>query len=311
MAALGYHAGQIAVQEEAKTRPVADKLAHWVGPVGEFALGADLLLLATADADGVLSFTVLSGDPPLVEVVGESELRLRFPLGLAPVSRAPVACGGLVISLGQARRARINGTLIPNDGAGELAAAETFTLCRKYMAPSLALEERPHLGPVACEPLALDDPWLAGLLAKAETSFLASVSPDGGPDVAHRGGPPGFLELDAAKRSLTWPEYVGDGVFKSAGNVRATGIMTLLVPDHESGDGVELVGRGDYRNIRPERRQRLDALVQHRDPFPIQGVITCEIIRAVRLHQLLHPRQRIEKAIKVTSRSSVDEQAPQ
>jgi hypothetical protein len=311
MAALSYHAGQIAVQEEAKTRHVADKLAHWVGPVGEFALGADLFLFATADADGILSFTVLSGDPPLAEIAGESELRLRFPSGLAPLSQTPVACGGLAISLGQARRARINGTLIPNAGASELAAAETFTLCRKYMAPSLALEDRPHLGPVACEPLTLDDPWLAGLLAKAETSFLASVSPDGGPDVAHRGGPPGFLELDAAVRRLTWPEYVGDGVFKSAGNVRATGIMTLLVPDHDSGDGVELIGRGSYKNLRPERRLRLDALVQHRDPFPIQGVITCEIIRAVRLRQLLHPRQRIEKAIKVTSRSSVDEQAPQ
>jgi len=311
MPPLTYHAGQIAIQEEAKTRHVADKLAHWMGPVGEFALGADLLLLATTGADGVLSFTVLSGEPPLVGIAGDSELRLRFPPGLAPLSQTPVACGGLAISLGQARRARINGTLIPNDGHSELAAAETFTLCRKYMAPSLALEERPHLGPVSCEPLALDDPWLAGLLAKAETSFLASVSPDGGPDVAHRGGPPGFLALDVAEQRLTWPEYVGDGVFKSAGNVRATGTMTLLVPDHDSGDGVELVGRGDYRSIRPERRQRLDALVQHRDPFPIQGVITCEIIRAVRLRQLLHPRQRIEKAIKVTSRSTVDEQAPQ
>ena len=311
MPQLSYHAGQIAVQEEAKTRHVAEKLAHWVGPVGEFALGADLFLFATADADGVLSFAVLSGEPPLVEVVGESELRLRFPPGLASLSPTPVACGGLAISLGLARRARINGMLVPNGGASELAAAETFTLCRKYMAPSLALEERPHVGPVACEPLALDDPWLAGLLARAETSFLASVSPDGGPDVAHRGGPPGFLELDAAARRLTWPEYVGDGVFKSAGNVRATGTITLLVPDHDSGDGVEVVGRGDYCNIRPERRQRLDALVQHREPFPIQGEISCDVIRAVRLRQLLHPRRRIEKAIKVTSRSTVDEQAPQ
>jgi hypothetical protein len=159
--------------------------------------------------------------------------------------------------------------------------------------------------------LPANDPWLAGLLARTETSFLASIGPDGGPDVAHRGGPPGFLELDPSGRRLTWPEYVGDGVFKSAGNVRATGIMTLLVPDHESGDGVELVGRGEYRNIRPERRQRVDSLVQHRDPFPVQGQITCEVTRAVRLRQLLHPRQRIERAIKVTSRSTVDEQAPQ
>jgi len=81
----------------------------------------------------------------------------------------------------------------------------------------------------------------------------------------------GIPRTDAAARRLTWPEYVGDGVFKSAGNVRATRMMTLLVPDHDSGDGVELIGRGDYTNIRPERRQRTDSLVQHRDPFPIQA----------------------------------------
>jgi hypothetical protein len=88
MPPLTYHAGQITVQEEAKTRHVADKLAHWVGPVDEFALGADLFLFATVSADGDLSFAVLSGDPPLVEVFGDSELRLRFPPGLAPLAPA-------------------------------------------------------------------------------------------------------------------------------------------------------------------------------------------------------------------------------
>lgn len=51
---------------------------------------------------------------------------------------------------------------------------------------------------------------------------------------------------------------MGDGIFKSAGNVRATGKFTLLVPDMESGDAVELVGAGKYTNTRPERRLRLD-----------------------------------------------------
>lgn len=117
--------------------------------------------------------------------------------------------------------------------------------------------------------------------ARAETAFLASISPDGGPDVAHRGGPPGFLELDVAARRLTWTEYVGDGVFKSAGNIRATGMMTLLVPDPDSGDGVELIGRAAYRNVRTGREQRRDALEQHREEFPTQGIMTCEISRAV------------------------------
>jgi hypothetical protein len=211
--------------------------------------------------------------------------------------------------MGQARRVRVNGRLIPNGDSTVLEGAETFTLCRKYIAPSLALNESPHLGPTVREPLSLDDPWLEGLIARTESAFLASLSPEGAPDVAYRGGPPGFLKLDAAAGHLTWIEYVGDGVFKSAGNVRATGTLTFLLPDFESGDGVELVGRGEYVNQRTDRR--VDPLVEHREPFPVQGVIRCEIRQATRLRALLHPRKRIEKALKITSRSTVDEQAPQ
>ncbi|BCX03504.1 MAG: hypothetical protein KatS3mg053_1442 [Candidatus Roseilinea sp.] len=321
MPPLRYHAGQIAIQEEAKTTHIAERLAHWVGPVAEFALDADLFLLATTNPDGTLGFTVLSGAPPLVEARGEtrrrvrhqseaSDLRIQFKPALAPPVGQPTPCGGLAISLAQARRARINGLLKPAADTSEMAPQETFTLCRKYMAPSLPLDDAPHLGPKAREPLLLDDPWLADLLSRTETAFLASVSPQGMPDVAHRGGPPGFLDLNVAAQRLEWSEYVGDGVFKSAGNVRANGVMTLLVPDLESGDGVELIGRAAYRNLRAGRDQRLSPLEQHREDFPVQGVITCEISRAVRLRELIRPRRRLGKTA-VTSRSTVDEQAPQ
>jgi hypothetical protein len=309
MPPLRYHEGQIAVQQEAKTTQIAERLAHWVGPIAEFAQISDLFLFAISDPEQILRFTVLSGKPPLMKTRKGSEIRLQFPSDRAPRITTPTLCGGLAIHLGQARRVRTNGRLIPMAEGVDLEAHETFTLCRKYMAPSLALDDRPHLGPVAREPLAFDDPWIPDLLARAETSFLASISPQGGPDVAHRGGPPGFIKLDVSARRLTWIEYVGDGVFKSAGNVRATGSMTLLIPDFENGDGVELIGRGEYTNQRTDRR--VDPLVQHRDPFPSQGIMTCEIMRAFRLRGLLHPRKRIEKALKITSRSTVDEQAPQ
>ena len=86
--------------------------------------------------------------------------------------------------------------------------------------------------------------------------------------------------------------------------------MTLLVPDVESGDGVELIGRGEYRNLRAGRNQRLAPLEQHREDFPVQGVMTCEISRALRLRALMRPRRRLEKTA-ITSRSTVDDQAPQ
>ena len=310
MAPLVYHAGQIAIQEEARTRIVADRLAHWVGPVEEFSLGADLILLATADAEAVLRFTVLSGAPPLIDVAGPAMLRLPLAPAAVPGLRTAHPCGGLAINLGQARRARINGVLTADGDGCLLAARETFTLCRKYMAPSLALGEALHVGPVGREPLALDDPWLCAVVEGAETSFLSSVSPDGGPDVAHRGGPAGFLRWEPAAGRLTWPEYLGYGNFKSACNERATGRLTLLLVDLRSGDAIELVGRGEYTNVRTDRRDRLDPLVRHADPYPVQGTMTCVIEAATRLRGLMQPRSRIERAARITSRSTVAEQAP-
>ncbi len=78
---LRYRHGQVVIKEEVKTTHIAEKLANWVGPVAEFALGADLLLLATAKPDNTLGFTVLSGTPSLVEVLDEPSRRIRYQPG--------------------------------------------------------------------------------------------------------------------------------------------------------------------------------------------------------------------------------------
>jgi hypothetical protein len=43
----------------------------------------------------------------------------------------------------------------------------------------------------------------------------------------------------------------------------------------------------------------------------VQGEIQAEIVAASRLRALAHPRRRIERALRVTSRSAVHEQQPQ
>jgi hypothetical protein len=311
MKPLVYHAGQLAAQAEAGTTRVAQKLADWVGPVPDFARGADLVVLVTPDGAGELRFTVVSGRAPLVEIVETPELRLGLPSPTGESIRAPAACGGLAINLGLARRARVNGTLRLGTAGPELLVTEAFTLCRKYMAPSVQLEPAVQVGPALREPVALGDPWLADLIARAETTFLASVSPAGMPDVAHRGGKPGFLRFDPHAQRLDWTEFVGDGVFKSAGNVRATGTMALLVADLASGDGAVLYGRGEYSTDASARAPREDALVQHREEFPPQGAMTCTIARAERLRRLMHPRERIARVPRITCRSTVPEQKPQ
>ncbi len=311
---LLYHDGQLTVQTEANTRHVADKLAGWVGPAAEYAADADVVLFAYRDPRAgleALAFAAISGPPPLARAVGSGALALAASVGeLIPGGLdEPIRVGGLVLALERAERARINGTLRRRGTVTELVAEEAFTLCRKYIAPSVAESPYVVVGPVEREPIALDDPWVGMVAAAADTTFLASIAPDGMPDVAHRGGPAGFITLDAAQASASWTEFVGDGVFKSAGNVRATGTASLLLLDLGSGDALELTGRAVYENTLTRFRPREDPLVRMRDAFPEQGRMVLAIDRAARLRQLTHPRQRVA-ASRVTSRDTPDEQAP-
>jgi uncharacterized protein len=308
---LQYHAGQIEVQTEANSRELADRMARWVGPAGDFAARADLLLFAAPDDAGVLQFLVVSGQAPLLSVGGDATMHI--PAARAPQFRDGMY-GALAINLGEARRVRLNGRMRIDATGGALEVDEAFTLCRKYLTrstPRIGATGAPaQLGPEAREVLAIDDAWMRRVVAEADTSFLASIAPDGAPDVAHRGGPPGFLELDPEARTLSWSEFIGDGVFKSAGNVRATGRITLLVPDFESGDGVAISGRARYTNERVLRSERRDPLERHNVAHPVQGTMLCDVDAVLRLRAVMHPRERELAAVAVSSASSTDEQAP-
>ena len=139
------------------------------------------------------------------------------------------------------------------------------------------------------EALAFDDAWLGDVVARCQTSFLASVSPGGQPDVSHRGGPPGFLKLNVASDLLTWSEFVGDGMFKSAGNVRASATVSLLMLDLESGDAAQLSGHGEYRTVLRYKQPRTDGLMTNRDPYPVQGEMSVALTAAWRLRGLTSP----------------------
>lgn len=310
--AIQYHEGQIQVQTEANTRPVAEALSDWVGPVVEFCETADMILLSTpAEEPGDVRFLAVSGVPPLVEIVGPGQALVRTDDEASLYFDGETPCGGLAISLATARRARLNGYVVPADEGFLLEPEEAFTNCRKYIIPSEPLVFERQVGPLQRTEVDAADPWLASVIAAAETSFLGTVSPAGVLDVSHRGGEPGFLRWEVSSRALSWDEYVGDGMFKSAGNVRAGGRFTLLVLDLESGSAAELHGTAEYHTLRTAREARTFGLERHRDAFPVQGGMACQVERVFRLDGLTHPRRKLERRQRITSASPLDVQAPQ
>ena len=60
--------------------------------------------------------------------------------------------------------------------------------------------------------------------------FLATAGSDGWPDCSYKGGAPGFVEI-VDEKTLTWPDYDGNGQFRSLGNVIENPKVSLLFID--------------------------------------------------------------------------------
>lgn len=57
--------------------------------------------------------------------------------------------------------------------------------------------------------------------------FLATADAQGRPDCSFKGGPPGFVRVEASDR-LMFPDYDGNGMFKSLGNIQANPQIGML-----------------------------------------------------------------------------------
>jgi predicted pyridoxine 5'-phosphate oxidase superfamily flavin-nucleotide-binding protein len=62
--------------------------------------------------------------------------------------------------------------------------------------------------------------------------FLATVDADGSPDCSYKGGPPGFVRV-IAEDTLAFPDYKGNGQFRSLGNILVSPQVALLFVDFE------------------------------------------------------------------------------
>jgi predicted pyridoxine 5'-phosphate oxidase superfamily flavin-nucleotide-binding protein len=60
-----------------------------------------------------------------------------------------------------------------------------------------------------------------------EFFFLATADAEGRPDCTFKGGPPGFVRA-AAPDLILWPDYDGNGMFRSLGNIAVNPEVGLL-----------------------------------------------------------------------------------
>ena len=93
------------------------------------------------------------------------------------------------------------------------------------------------------EALATDtiDPHVKGFIEARDMFFLSTVDPDGRPTVSYRGGAPGFVRV-LDEHTIAFPNYNGNGMYMSMGNLSANPNVGLLFVDWERGNRIRFHG---------------------------------------------------------------------
>jgi len=153
--------------------------------------------------------------------------------------------GLLVIDLTTRRRLRLNGTAVIGPDGFSLRTRQVYSNCPRYIqSRECELLNNASLSPrLVRQAVSLSgdhQQWIR----KADTFFLASFHPLGGADASHRGGFPGFIQV-VDERTLFWPDYNGNGMFNTLGNITENPNSGLLFLDFKQGGIIQLSGSAD------------------------------------------------------------------
>jgi len=80
------------------------------------------------------------------------------------------------------------------------------------------------------------------LVRSADMFFLATADAAGNPDCSYKGGDPGFVRV-LSDTELAWPDYDGNGQFRSLGNLLVNPAVALLLIDWTRPTRLRIHGR--------------------------------------------------------------------
>jgi predicted pyridoxine 5'-phosphate oxidase superfamily flavin-nucleotide-binding protein len=243
---IGFHEGELEVQEKAGVAQDAARLAGMLRPASleggakKFLAQRDFAAITARDGDGRLWTTALSGLPGFLDSQ-DSTLTIRTAPGAGdPLHAVPAwqSVGVLVIDLALRRRVRINGELVRStEGELEISAEQAYGNCPQYIHPHTVTQ------PASSLPIVTDGtlgPAEKALIDAADTFFLGTAHPTRSADTSHKGGEPGFVRIDGT--DLCWPDYPGNNMFNSLGNISVDPTTSLLFLDFATGTALHLSG---------------------------------------------------------------------
>lgn len=245
-----FHAGELAAQAAAgvdASGGAAGIRSFMPDQHRDFFALLPYFFMATVDEDGWPVATVLTGEPGFVQSPDPTSLAVAaLPRAGEPgaeLFRAGRPFGALGLDFATRRRNRVNGVITAADEEGlALTALQSFGNCPQYIQTRAVRPAAPSTEPA--KPIAFPSSRALAQIARSDTLFVASAAggENGGVDMSHRGGLPGFVKVEGDV--LTIPDFRGNRFFNTLGNLQTDPRAALLFVDFETGDLLHLQGLG-------------------------------------------------------------------
>ena len=259
-----FHAGEQIVQRRVGVRDQVERAGrnmirdHMPDQHRELFEALPLLVLGSIDPLGRPWASLLYGEPGFVRSPSAKLLQVKAqpargdPLGEQLTIGSPL--GLLGIQLETRRRNRANGRIVARDADSfSVEVAQSFGNCKQYIQarkPNFDANLIGHAAAPRGESSRLSA-RARTLLARADTLFIATASAapassqdSEGVDISHRGGRPGFVRVSetALATRLTMPDFRGNFMFNTLGNLELNPRAGIVCADFHTGDVLSLTG---------------------------------------------------------------------
>jgi predicted pyridoxine 5'-phosphate oxidase superfamily flavin-nucleotide-binding protein len=274
--AYEFHSGELKLQTRAGVRDIADRVVKGIHRTVPEAAGAfleerNLIVLATADAENRPWASLLTGPAGFARRLDEHTVRIDAVPASGDLlgNLTTGSLTGLVApDFATRRRIRINGRLEAANRAILIHVDQAYSNCPKYIQLREPEQERTGTSPRLVGHSSSLLPRQRDWIHRADTFFIATLVPSEGADASHRGGMPGFVKVE--NQELSWPDYPGNAMFNSLGNIVEYPRAGILVPDFETGSTLQMTGRATIDDTGDELWVRFtpDEVVEIADVLP-------------------------------------------
>ncbi|MFC9449141.1 pyridoxamine 5'-phosphate oxidase family protein [Bacillus cereus] len=249
-----FHSGERAVHNMLGVQKIANTASTMIQPTltkrfMAFLNGQNSFMISSMDEKGRVWSSFLAGKEGIIQAVDCDLIQINVginegdPLFTNILHNKEV--GIIVIDFASRIRIRINGSVVNkfSDGSFEVKTEQVFGNCPKYIqARNFTYNETAVDGSKQFNKQYALNEKQQELISQADTFIIASSSSEGKMDISHRGGMPGFIHI-ISEQKIVFPDYSGNMLFNTLGNIIENPNVGLLFFDFATGDTLQLTGK--------------------------------------------------------------------